>query len=70
VVLLKVFITVATMSSRSSMRAILPSVFVSGTSAWPIKSHGPAEMNPVAVIPSSVSGQSTSPAICSRMKRE
>ena len=34
-------IVFATMSSRSRCRAILPSIFVSGSSAWPMKSHGP-----------------------------
>ena len=69
VTLQNVFIVDVTMSSRSMLRATFPSIFDSGTSAWPIKSHGPAAMNPVAVMPSTVSGQSTSPAICSRTNR-
>ena len=56
VVLMKVFIVFFTMSSRSMFRAIRPSSLLSGTSAWPMKSHGPAAMNPVASMPSRVSG--------------
>ena len=47
----------ATMSSRSSWRATLPSVLVSGTSAWPMKSHGPAAMNPSASMPVAGAGK-------------
>src|SRR5438128_6877157 len=58
-------IALPTMSSRSRWRAIRPSTFVSGSSTWPMKSHGPAAMKPSASTPSRVPGKSTSPAICS-----
>ncbi len=35
----------------------MPSIFVSGTSTWPMKSHGPAARNPSASMPSARAGE-------------
>src|SRR2546423_1870561 len=49
--LTNVFIVFAVMSSRSKWRAVLPSIFSSGTSPWPVKVPRPAAMEPTEERP-------------------
>ena len=68
-VLTKVDITVAIMSSRSRYCAIFLSIVPSEMPICELSSQGPVARKPMPRVAAGSSGKSTSPATCSRTKR-